>query len=94
MAELIDRNNLLLTLGQTVNNGKTNDMRKGVFAGLEYCRQLIEMQKVVDAVPVVRCGECKYMKPDGKCEVFADERIRPSVSDFCSYGERRDDNDP
>ena len=49
MADLIDRNNLLLVLGQTVNNGKTDEMRKGVFAGLEYCRQIIEMQKSVEA---------------------------------------------
>ena len=74
MADLIDRQTLLLTLGQMVNNGKTDEMRKGVFAGLEYCRQLIEMQKPVEAEPVrhgrwidwsmfgklqYQCSECK-----------------------------------
>lgn len=44
--------------------------------------------QTVDAVPVVRCGECKYMRSDGKCTMFADDNIRPSVSDFCSYGEK------
>lgn len=38
---------------------------------------------------IVRCGECKHMMADGRCELFADDAIRPSVSDFCSYGERR-----
>ena len=39
-----------------------------------------------DVVEVVRCGECKYMQTDGKCDAFADFSIRPSVSDYCSYG--------
>lgn len=39
---------------------------------------------------IVLCGECKHMMPDGRCEEFADDAIRPSVSDFCSYGERRE----
>ena len=41
----------------------------------------------VDAVPVVRCKDCKHCAHDKWCErrtlfVFAD--------DFCSYGERKD----
>lgn len=47
----------------------------------------------VDAVEVVRCGECKYMTADGRCLEFADDNIRPSASDFCSYGERREDGE-
>lgn len=39
---------------------------------------------------IVRCGQCKYMGDDGRCSEFADDNIRPSVSDFCSYGERRE----
>ena len=38
---------------------------------------------------IVRCGECKHLMPSGICEAFADGRVRPSASDFCSYGERR-----
>lgn len=44
----------------------------------------------VIAMMVVCCGECKYMMPDGRCSEFADESIRPSASDYCSRGERRD----
>jgi hypothetical protein len=47
--------------------------------------------KDVEFVKVVRCGECKYMMPDGRCYEFADPCVRPSASDFCSYGERRED---
>ena len=46
-------------------------------------------QKPNDFVAVVRCGECKHMLADGRCKEFADDGIRPSVSDFCSYGERK-----
>lgn len=50
----------------------------------------IDALPTVDAVPVVRCGECKYLMPDNHCTMFADDRIRPSGSDFCSAGERKD----
>lgn len=44
----------------------------------------------IDAVPVVRCGECKHWyrnKPpiDEECDIF------PNADDFCPYGERRSD---
>ena len=42
-----------------------------------------------DKVEVVRCGDCRFLMPSGLCTVFADECIRPSVSDFCSHGQRR-----
>ena len=39
---------------------------------------------------IIYCGECKHMMPNGKCRQFADSTIRPSASDFCSAGERKD----
>ena len=52
----------------------------------------------IDAVPVVRCKDCKhyeaYPKPvedfDGRCSVRGCETDEP---EFCSYGERRCDNE-
>lgn len=49
----------------------------------------IENAPTIDAVEVVRCGECKHMLAYGRCMEFADDGIRPSATDFCSYGERR-----
>ena len=46
-----------------------------------------------ESVEVVRCGECKHMIADGRCMKFADDGIRPSASDFCSYGERKGGDD-
>ena len=59
---------------------------------IEMERELAELKskfESADAVKVVRCGCCKHMRADGYCYMFADDRIRPSVSDFCSYGERK-----
>jgi hypothetical protein len=54
----------------------------------------------IDAVPVVRCGECKHAANDTEycqkhnkiyCTHFAIDRI-VGKSDFCSCGERKEDN--
>ena len=49
----------------------------------------IEAAPTVDAVPVVRCRDCRsYNKPKtGWCEVHLD---REHLDDFCSYGERKE----
>lgn len=53
------------------------------------------LEKWIHSLPsteseIIYCGECIHMKPNGKCKVFADPKIRPSASDFCSAGERKD----
>ena len=48
----------------------------------------------IDAVPVVRCVDCKHGIEAEKSE-FLCERWNGSVMefyDYCSYGERRDDD--
>lgn len=57
---------------------------------LEYEELCEPLRNVVE---VVRCKDCKWLKPDGKCKAFADYQIRPSASDYCSYGERREEDD-
>lgn len=49
-------------------------------------QELIKEAPTIDAVPVVRCKDCKcWLKGDGSCFPHAD------YNDFCSNGERRDD---
>lgn len=50
----------------------------------EYASQEYE----VDAVKVVRCGECKYYR-NGGCLTG---RYDLKDTDFCSWGERREDD--
>jgi hypothetical protein len=51
---------------------------------------IIAHAPTVDAVPVVRCRECRYYnKPRlGWCSAHLD---REGPDDFCSYGEREED---
>ena len=47
----------------------------------------------VDAVPVVRCGECIYFDPEGYGGASCAETgamIWPNEDDYCSRGQRRD----
>ena len=55
-------------------------------------KEEIRFAPTVDAVPVVRCKDCRsYNKPKtGWCEVHLD---REHPDDFCSYGERKDGGD-
>lgn len=64
---------------EAMGNGKYEDVE------VVYASD-IDNAPTIDAVPVVRCKECKHwMKMDGKCFPNAD------VNDFCSSGERKDD---
>ena len=41
----------------------------------------------VDAVPVVRCRDCKYYDGKWMCKISGVPSRKPN--DFCSYGERK-----
>lgn len=59
--------------------------------------RVIDSQPTVDAVPVVRCRECKYrFKNNGHdksgCPII-DANIWMDDDDFCSHGERKEGAD-
>ena len=64
-------------------------------------KSILHSAKSIDAVPVVRCRECKFRKPtfsgeDYFCTVWdADDSETAYVTDndFCSYGERKEGAD-
>ena len=67
----------------------------------ENCLAEIEAAQTVDAVPVVRCRECKHCGTDDcifhiKGEPADEELLLKLDNDFCSYGERKEgaDNEP
>ena len=62
--------------------------KEELIRALRYDRDQYEKGFADGQNSIVRCGECKYMLPCGRCTMFADDKIRPSVSDFCSHGER------
>ena len=109
MAEYIEKHkavNLLTALENEFQQFKP-------FKGFEHAmyRKLCETEITIgklpaaDAVPVVRCKDCKWFVDNNGgewygCKMFQVVRITPEDApkpdDFCSYGERRDggaDND-
>ena len=64
----------------------------------------INDEPTVDAVPVVRCRDCKHCRnlPNGLCYLYTEpydnergykgEAVCVEPDDFCSCGERRTDN--
>ena len=57
----------------------------------ENCLAEIEAAQTIDAVPVVRCRECKYLMFSdcyGECSKGHLGIVMPH--DFCSYGERKE----
>ena len=59
---------------------------------------MIKTAPTVDAVPVVRCQECKHRGTDDcifhiKGEPADEELLLKLDNDFCSYGERKEGDD-
>lgn len=67
----------------------------------EYCRKrnlvvvdselFNEMKARWSAVPVVRCKDCKWRGEIGCAVTIVDDSDRPKDDDFCSWGERKED---
>lgn len=52
---------------------------------------LVDEQPAVDAEPVVRCKDCKWRGHIGCAITIVDESDKPMDDDFCSWGERSED---
>lgn len=95
MADLIDRAALLADIDEAVvfsgRNGQSAEMR-----GANKIIDRIKAASAVDAVPVVRCGNCRYFFVDeyyakhGLCRAYP-LGIAKLPMDYCSLGERRTD---
>ena len=91
---LIDADALMDVLENLQSNAdRTIPIERGIWLGLAYAMTDIRIAPTVDAVPVVRCGECKYY--DEKDHNCLDEMMYARCwmqTDFCSFGERREDD--
>ena len=92
MARLIDANKLIdfIDVGHLRHSGEL------CYSETEVANLLLHAP-TVDAVPVVRCKDCKYrFKNNGHskdgCPII-DANIWMDGNDFCSYGERKDGDD-
>lgn len=79
--ELIDRKQIPYLLAGHEDNTKPEGVT---------LRSIIDKMATVDAVEVVRCKDCiQWDDKEKDCCVFYNRR----EFDYCSYGERRSDND-
>lgn len=76
-----------------------DDIRKKARAGFPenknlslYAESCVIHAIAVDAVPVVRCRDCKWYEDNGVCEWTSSYPIKNfrDEDDFCSDGERKD----
>ena len=61
-----------------------------------YAKEFIDEAPIIDAVPVVRCRECKHCDPENyHCDhhMGTAAPLRRKPDDFCSYGERKGGTD-
>ena len=54
--------------------------------------EIIERLKKDDFVRVVRCKDCKWFNEIGCAIRIVDETDKPKENDFCSFGERREED--
>ena len=91
MSELIDRTALRLRhTPNTSNTGGNNTL-------WYYSYEDVQNAPAVDAVEVVRCGDCKWADPcicvvceEGKTVVCGKFHMHANKDGFCSYGERKE----
>ena len=92
--KLIDADELIKSFDTLCANGCRYSRKQGVvmcgacLLGIAFDE--IDSAPTIDAVPVVRCVDCKhYLDEDQKGCDLTYSIIKPS--DYCSYGERRSD---
>ena len=74
---------------------KSNELMQ-VSAIREYIKRqkaFLDKFPTIDAVPVVRCLECKHYDPENHhCDHYmgTSAPLRHKPDDFCSYGERKE----
>lgn len=85
-------------LASALNNGRLEEQtgRAVPFnAGVAFALTMVEYAPTIDAVPVVRCKDCKWLYKNQHLDVYC---IHPhgmgyGIGDdwYCHHGERRDD---
>lgn len=84
MSRLIDADNLDFTFDRRCfSEGDTQYVR-----GADDAIGVVNNAPTIDAVPVVRCRECKYHKPIDYCTKH--KQTGWFDDNFCSYGEQRE----
>ena len=57
---------------------------------IDWCRRVLEAQPTVDAVPVIRCRDCKYWRKTKKQCGYTYLLPQFEAEEYCSRAERKD----
>ena len=83
----------LIDADEIENKAVPMDSYDGFWSGTAVKLSVIRKSPTIDAVPVVRCRECKHCDPENyHCDhpMGTAAPLRRKPDDFCSYGERMD----
>ena len=86
---MIDANALISYIDEC-----SKESRFRVYYG--YAKSFIDDAPTVDAVPAVRCRDCKHFKRNLENDTYCSSvngLTDPQEDDFCSYGERKEGAD-
>lgn len=99
MSRLIDADEFKAFNARWMANEKDPDKKRARETRTQLFNTFIDMQKTIDAVPVVRCKDCTYCShfTDGHLECRLLYNLKPvpttycqmEENDFCSYGVRK-----
>ena len=89
---LIDADDLIKELKQIVNTEQIFKSFTTWGNAYEDCMTMLDEAPTVDAVPVVRCKDCKWWETDEvfKCVAY-DAFWVANPDDYCPWGERKED---
>lgn len=95
MPRLIDADELfkMVERSRNVNTHEKEEFRRAHDYEHSHFLHLITEQPTIDAVPVVRCRECRYNPKDGAfigCPFEYRVHCLPDM--YCGFGERREDD--
>ena len=94
MAKLIDGDAITVALLLKENEPLYQHIGEDWRCGLSLANEIVLAAPTVDAAEVVRCKDCRYYSPDTLTCTLCYSPIPPSPNwyseDFCSYGERKD----
>lgn len=75
-------------LAKFIDYGHLNNPNEKLYSENDI-REMIDMMPTMDAVPVVRCKDCKWYELDRKMHCGLPHGVR-SKDDYCSDAERKD----
>jgi hypothetical protein len=98
---LIDADKLEKVVSEKFKERYGNTVYQFIHDFFRFVIRQIRKAPTIDAVPVVRCKDCKHYSPQKKsahwnCTTLYCNRVvtmKVSPDDFCSYGERKEDEE-